>query len=178
MSLRHALIGLLADRPRTGYELLKHFQHSLAYVWPARHGQIYPELARLWEEGLIELVDEGPRRSKTYAATGAGIAEVRRWLRETEPDRSIRNEALLRVFFLWLLEPHEAEAYLGEEVEAHRTRLAEYEALAAEPRRDNPKERMFGIALEAGVRSRRMAVDWAEWALGQVRRPIRSRRRS
>jgi PadR family transcriptional regulator AphA len=176
MSLRHALIGLLAERPRTGYELLKHFQLSLAYVWPARHGQIYPELARLREEGLIELVNEGPRRSKTYAATEAGVAEVRRWLRETEPDRSIRNEAMLRVFFLWLLEPEETEDYLREELAAHQARLAEYEALAAEPQPDTPKTRMFRIALEAGLRSRRTAVDWAEWAVRQVRRPVKARR--
>jgi PadR family transcriptional regulator AphA len=170
MSLRFALLGLLADCPRTGYELTKHFQQSLAYVWPARHGQIYPELARLREEGLIELVEEGPRRSKTYAATDAGVAEIRAWLRETEPERSIRNEAMLRVFFLWLLEPAEAERYLRDELDAHRARLAEYEEMASDPRSSSPKnkkEQAFRVALEAGIRSRRAAVEWAEWALRQ-----------
>ena len=47
MSLRHALLGLLADRPYSGWQLLKHFEGSLAYAWPALHSQIYPELARL-----------------------------------------------------------------------------------------------------------------------------------
>jgi PadR family transcriptional regulator, regulatory protein AphA len=168
MSLRFALLGLLAECPRTGYELTKHFQQSLAYVWPARHGQIYPELARLREEGLIELVEEGPRRSKTYAATDAGVAQVRVWLRETEPERSIRNEAMLRVFFLWLLEPADAERYLRAELDAHRARLAEYEEMASEPRSDSSKEQAFRVALEAGIRSRRAAVEWAEWALLQA----------
>jgi PadR family transcriptional regulator, regulatory protein AphA len=85
---------------------------------------------------------------------------------------------MLRVFFLWLLEPEEGEAYFREELAAHQSRLAEFEALAAEPRSNTRKERMFGIALEAGLRSRRMAVDWAEWALTQVRRPVRTKQRS
>ncbi|MBA3728896.1 MAG: PadR family transcriptional regulator, partial [Actinobacteria bacterium] len=45
MSLRHALLGLLAERPMSGYDLTKVFDSSLAYVWSAKHSQIYPELA-------------------------------------------------------------------------------------------------------------------------------------
>jgi PadR family transcriptional regulator AphA len=52
-TLGHALLGLLADHPRTGYALLKHFEQSLGYAWPASHSQIYPELAKLREAGLI-----------------------------------------------------------------------------------------------------------------------------
>ena len=105
MSLRHALLGALAEQPRSGYELLKHFEQSLAYAWPASHSQIYPELGRLLSENLIEQAAAGARGSKTYALTDTGLAEVRRWLRETEPDRRVRNDALLRMFFLWLLDP-------------------------------------------------------------------------
>ena len=77
MSLRHALLGALADQPRTGYELLKHFEQSLAYAWSASHSQIYPELARLRDDGLIEQTDAGARNSKTYALTDAGLDEIR-----------------------------------------------------------------------------------------------------
>ena len=61
MALRYALLGALADQPRTGYALLKHFQQSLAYAWPASHSQIYPELARL----LADVVGEGDRSGRT-----------------------------------------------------------------------------------------------------------------
>ena len=73
MSLRHALLGALADQPRSGYALLKHFEQSLAYAWPASHSQIYPELARLLEDGLIEESETGARRSRTYAITRSGL---------------------------------------------------------------------------------------------------------
>ena len=110
MSLRHALLGLLAAAPASGYELTKQFEMSLGNAWGARHSQIYPELRRLAEEGLLEAGDEGARGRKEYTITPDGRAELRRWLVDTEPDRSARNEPLLRVFFLWVLPDEEARS--------------------------------------------------------------------
>ena len=103
-TLAHALLAVLAEGPRTGYALLKHFDQSLAYAWPASHSQIYPELAKLLAAGLIREGEPLPRGGRPYELTEAGLEEVRRWLRETEPGRAVRSEASLRVFFLWLLE--------------------------------------------------------------------------
>jgi DNA-binding PadR family transcriptional regulator len=170
-TLSHALLGLLAERPRTGYALLKHFEQSLGYAWPASHSQIYPELAKLRDAGLIREGEPLPRGGRPYELTDAGREEVRRWLRETEPSRSVRNEATLRVFFLWLLEPEEAAAYLRDEGRQARALLAELEAIAAEPDEDNAKTRAYRIALELGLRSTRARLEWAEWAAAQVRSP-------
>ena len=164
MSLRHALLGALADRPRSGYELLKHFEQSLAYAWPASHSQIYPELARLRDDGLIEQTGAGARNSKTYAVTDAGLAEIRHWLRDTEPDRRVRSDAALRTFFLWLLEPEEARDELERERSYWRERLAELEAIEARPRGPGRKEQAFGIALEGGIRGIRTRLAWLDWA--------------
>jgi DNA-binding PadR family transcriptional regulator len=168
MSLRHALLGALADCPRTGYELLKHFEQSLAFAWPASHSQIYPELARLLDDGLIEQAATGPRGSKTYAVTDAGVAEVRRWLRDTEPDRRVRNEGTLRPFFLWLLEPEEAIRQLEGERAYWRGILDELEAIREEPVGPGRKGRTFRIVLEGGIRSVSARVEWAEWAIAEV----------
>ncbi|HKP18219.1 MAG TPA: PadR family transcriptional regulator [Gaiellaceae bacterium] len=167
MSLRHALLGYLAEEPGTGYSLLKHFDGSVGYAWPARQGQIYPELNRLREEGLIRQRESGARNSKTYEVTEAGIAELRRWLRETEPSRAVRNEPLLRVFFLWLLEPAEREAYLRKEAEYQRALLGELERIEREeqpPR--GPKGRSYRLALERGIATTRAVLEWAERAAG------------
>ena len=139
MSLRYALLGALADSPRTGYALLKHFEQSLAYAWPASHSQIYPELARLLEAGLIEQAEAGARGSKTYAITKAGLEDVRRWLRDTEPDRRVRNEAALRTFFLWLLDAEEAAAQLERERAYWTGVLEEYRADRGGADREGPK---------------------------------------
>ena len=72
MSLRHAVLGLLSLQPSTGYELTQRFDRSLRNAWHASHSQIYPELSKLEAEGLVEVVAEGARRSKTWGATDAG----------------------------------------------------------------------------------------------------------
>jgi PadR family transcriptional regulator AphA len=166
MSLRHALLGLLAERPRTGYALLKHFEESINYVWTARHGQIYPELGRLQEQGLIRQTASGARGSKTYELTPQGREEVRRWLRETEPDRSARSDPLLRVFLLWLLGPGERESFLRRELEHNRAYLAQLEQLGGEEPA-TAMEQSFRFALEHGLRVTRARIDWLEWALDQ-----------
>jgi DNA-binding PadR family transcriptional regulator len=171
MSLRHALLGALADRPRTGYALLKHFEQSLAYAWPASHSQIYPELARLRESGLIEQTETGPRGSRTYALTDTGLAEIRRWLRETDPDRRVRSDAALRTFFLWLLEPGEATAQLERERAYWRGVLDELERIEAEPTGEDRKSRAFRIALEGGIGGVEARLAWLEGAIAEVRSP-------
>lgn len=171
MSLRHALLGALAYGPRTGYGLLKHFQGSLAYAWPASHSQIYPELARLRAGGLIRQTAAGPRGSKTYELTADGLAEVRRWLRDEDPDRTVRSEAALRVFFLWLLDSGEAAAYMEREAEYQRALLEEFEAIAAaESSPPDRKHVAYRVALEGGLRVTRARLEWAEWAADQHRR--------
>jgi len=171
MSLRHALLGALADRPRTGYALLKHFEQSLAYAWPASHSQIYPELARLREAGLIAQTDTGPRNSRTYSVTPDGRAEIRRWLGETEPDRRVRSDAALRTFFLWLLEPEEAALQLEAERAYWRGVLDEFERIQVEPTGDDRKSRTFRIALEGGIAGVEARLAWLDDAIAEVRSP-------
>lgn len=177
MSLRHALLGMLAECPMSGYELTKSFDRSLGHVWSARHSQIYPELARLREEGLILQVEEGPRGRKTYAVTDAGLSEVRRWMTETEPERSKREEAFLRVFFLWLLPPQEAADYLRRQAAYHRETLEQYLGYAQAPPPATEAEGSYRLALEAGIRHEQALLSWAEWAAAEVEaRPAGSRR--
>jgi PadR family transcriptional regulator, regulatory protein AphA len=169
MSLRHALLGMLAEGPYTGWGLLKSFKGSLGYAWPALHSQIYPELARLREAGLIEQVGEGPRGSKTYEATEAGRAQVTRWLRETEPDRGTRNDPLLRIFFLWLLDDDDAEQWLAREEAYLRDLLEELDAIVTdEPPPATRKEHAFRLALEWGRATTRARIEWARSAQADV----------
>src|SRR5271170_6395219 len=93
VSLRHGILGLLCGRELSGYDLAREFDLSLANVWSASHSQIYPELARLAADGLIEQVGSGPRGRKVYAATPAGRGEVLAWLRKHDPARELRVES-------------------------------------------------------------------------------------
>jgi PadR family transcriptional regulator AphA len=169
MSLRYALLGSLADQPRTGYALLKHFEQSLAYAWPASHSQIYPELARLVDEGLIEQTESGARNSKTYAVTEAGLEDMRRWLLETTPERRVRSDAALRTFFLWLLTPEEAERQLEDERSYWQSVLDDFRRIRGEPTGHNKKARTLRIALEGGIRTVEARLAWLDDVTTELR---------
>lgn len=171
VSLRYGLLGLLAERPMSGYDLSRWFAESIANVWSAGHSQIYPELARLRQAGLIEVASEGgPRGRRTYATNEAGREELRRWLSEDEPERAVRSEPLLRAFLLWLLAPEDAAGYLRREAAEHERRLRGYELKAATWQPATNAEWAGRIVLEAGLRTERARLEWAQWAADQYER--------
>ncbi|MFC4034208.1 helix-turn-helix transcriptional regulator [Streptomyces polygonati] len=169
MSLRHAVLGLLAERPASGYDLMKLFETSLANVWPATQSQVYGELGKLAASGLLTVSAEGPRGRKEYAITAEGLAELRRWLTQTEPERHRRSETLLRVFFLGVLTPVEATVYLGLEAAHAAAGHAALEELDASVSWGDDPASLYGrLALEYGVRLMVMQEEWARWAVRQV----------
>ncbi|WP_157574380.1 PadR family transcriptional regulator [Nocardia jejuensis] len=169
MSLRYALLGLLSDRPASGYDLLRRFRDALANVWPATQSQIYTELTKLADSGSIAVTDEGPRGRKEYTITEAGLADLRTWLTTTEPKRNTRNEMLLRVFFLGAMPPEHARDYLtgiGERTAKDQGELA---ALKSSIDWDESDLSTYGrIAMEWGERYHAMNQEWARWALAQL----------
>jgi DNA-binding PadR family transcriptional regulator len=169
MSLRHALLGLLVEHPASGYDLLKTFETSLANVWPATQSQLYGELAKLADSGLIVVSEQGPRGRKEYTLTDPGLAELRRWLTETEPQRT-RSDVLLRVFFLGVLTPQQARDYLDGQAAQAAGLHAELTKLDQSIDWDDANLSVYGrIALEYGQRLAAMQQEWAEWARTQVK---------
>ncbi|MFD7164999.1 PadR family transcriptional regulator [Streptomyces violascens] len=169
MSLRHAVLGLLTNRPASGYDLMKLFETSLAHVWPATQSQVYGELGKLADSGLVEVSAEGPRGRKEYAITEAGRSELHRWLTEVEPVRTRRSDSLLRVFFLGELTRVEAKAYLLTEAERSAQQLAGLkEAESAIDWGDDPISVHGRLALEYGKRLSAMHEEWARWAAEQL----------
>ena len=174
MSLRHSILGLLVDRPASGYDLMKRFDLALGLVWPAAQSQLYTELNQLADDKLIEVTATGPRGRKVYALTDSGLAELRRWLLETQPRRDRRNEELLRVFFLGVLDHQQAVGYLRKLEADASTDSAELTALDASITWDDDSLSIYGrLAIEFGHRLHAMRRDWARWAIEQLETPSR-----
>jgi DNA-binding PadR family transcriptional regulator len=175
-ALRYALLGLLAGSPGTGYALKKRFASELASSWHAETSQIYPELARLVEDGLIREVSRGARGSRTYSITDAGLGELVRWLKESEPNRASRNEALMRLFFFFLLDDEESAELFRRETAYHRQALAEYEAWKVRLAKSNVyTERFNQIVLDWGIRYEQAFIEWLEWAETEAKRARKGR---
>ncbi|ABW10532.1 PadR family transcriptional regulator [Frankia sp. Mgl5] len=169
MSLRHGLLGLLAEGPASGYDLTRRFEQVLGAVWPAGHPQIYGELSRLAGDGLIEIDSEGPRGRKAYRITDSGLDEIRRWLREpSEVDHTMRLQSLLRSFFFWLMEPADLNQHLVREAEFFASAAGRYRAYAQATDRgdfpDTPQNRSLRLAIEGGARLYEALAGWARWA--------------
>lgn len=169
MSLRHGLLGLLAEGPASGYDLTRRFEQVLGAVWPAGHPQIYGELSRLAGDGLIEIDSEGPRGRKAYRITDSGLAEIRRWLAEpSEVDHTTRLQSLLRSFFFWLMEPADLHAHLVREADFFAAAAHRYRAYANATDQgdfsDTPRNRSLRIAIEGGARLYEALEGWARWA--------------
>lgn len=170
MSLRHAVLGLLSHHPASGYELAKHFKSTLTGVWYARNHQLYPELARLDEDGFVEVVEEGPRGRRTYSITEPGRAELRRWLVEVDPDRSMRSETHLRAFLLaTVLGREDALTVLDREMgvwEASRSALQEgLDKAEGTMSPDDP----YVLATTMGVRLNEAMLDWGRDTVARIR---------
>src|SRR3954469_20952030 len=95
------ILGMLAARPRSGYEIKQLVDSSARFFWAASYGQIYPELKRLEKQGLITGSDRanGGRQRTTYKLTAAGRRAAREWIAGAPEVFELRDEGLLELFF-------------------------------------------------------------------------------
>ena len=109
------ILGMLKLGVLTGYDIKKAIDTSTRFFWGASFGQIYPELRRLRDEGLIkgEDVPRGQVKRTVYSLTPAGEQALQDWLTDTESFTfEMRDEGLLRLFFGDALSPEEVVANL------------------------------------------------------------------
>jgi DNA-binding PadR family transcriptional regulator len=102
MAVRNALLGLLAQRPRHGYELHGAFEAIAGgrELWALKPAQVYTTLGRLEEGGLIAtqaVAQEGGPEKRIYAITEAGAAELQRWMAEPVASQHQRDEFFLKL---------------------------------------------------------------------------------
>ena len=173
-TLGFALLGLLARAPRTGYELTRAMHQPIGYFWTASHSQVYPELARLETAQLVNhsVIDgPGPRDTKRYAITATGKGALAAWATQPAPPAASRDEFLLKVFSLWLVEPGQARELVVARRAAHEAQLEQYERLAAEIEAEygaelrDPRTPQFSsyATLRRGLGFERHARDWCQW---------------
>ncbi len=174
--LGHALLGLLARSPQTGYQLSRRMSRPIGYFWTARHSQIYPELAALEADGLVShrtVRGRGPRDTKRYRITASGRRALERWVGSPYEPAPPKDEFMLRVSSLWAVDPEAARALVEDARARHQSAIEEYERLEAAMKEDGvgpasePGTPAFCdyATLQRGLAFERHALSWCEWML-------------
>ena len=167
------ILGMLAARPRSGYEIKQLVDDSTRFFWAASYGQIYPELKRLAEDGLVKGADAstGARQRTVYALTDGGRRAAREWIGRPAEVFELRDEGLLELFFAGAVDPART-AEIARERAAHATaiasRLREVEEMkdAADREADPPHDSDAGseTVLRYGIELNEWAAEWFERA--------------
>jgi DNA-binding PadR family transcriptional regulator len=172
----YAILGLLALRPWSAYELTKQVRRSLHFCWPRAETRLYQEPKNLVEHGLVKATTTASgRRSRTeYAITAKGRKALRAWLGEPSAPPRLESEALLRLFFaehgtkedlLATLAGVEAQALAQREQAV--AQATEYLAGSAPfPERLH----ILGLVGRFTLDHTALLAEWARWARAEVER--------
>jgi DNA-binding PadR family transcriptional regulator len=154
----------LAERERSGYDLLKRAEESVGYMWAPAKSQLYAVLPRLVGDGLATrktVRGKGRPDKHVYRLTPAGKAAVTSWLEHERP--RTWDELLLKVFFAELL-PRDA---LLQHLEDHRQvqvdLLTEYESV-------NPAGPHGALTLSYGLALIPVRIAWLDKAIAELSR--------
>jgi PadR family transcriptional regulator AphA len=170
----HAILGLLAIKPWTTYELAKQVQRGLGWFWPRAERTLYDEPKALVAAGLATSREEhtGNRRRTVYAITAAGRRALRRWLDQPPAPPALEFEAMVKVFFADGGSLEQLRATL-DTVEANAQQRAATLRAMIEASRTGPYEftrrlPINALALRFQLDHEALQARWARWAKRQI----------
>jgi DNA-binding PadR family transcriptional regulator len=171
----YAVLGLLALRDWTTYELAKQMQRTVDFVWPRGERKLYDEPKRLVEAGYARARKDsvGKRPRTTYTITPAGRRALKRWLSTDAAPMTIEFEGMLRVLFADQGDLEQLRRSIHAIAEQARTGRQQFAAMAEDILDSNGGE--FPQRIHINALGMRFMIDhydqiinWADWALGNV----------
>ena len=160
----YVILGMLQKGPKSGYEIKAKADISTRFFWAISYGQIYPELKRLEQAGLIagEADPGNGRQRRVYSITEQGSVALHEWLTSPgELHSELRHEGVLRLFFADALD-HEERLELLKSIRAKHERIGvELEAIrpVVEAACAERGEDMELLTLETGLAYQEFFVD-------------------
>jgi DNA-binding PadR family transcriptional regulator len=173
-TLGYAILGLLSREALSGYDLSSRMGARVGFFWEARHSQIYPELGRLEERGLVthHVVEQEDRPDKkVYEITGSGLAVLKEWVTQPPAPRARRDELVLKAYSAWLADPGKAVALFRDQERLHEEQLLEYDRIKSWMEKEwgkdvlrthSPRFASYA-ALQRGILNERGYTEWCRW---------------
>jgi DNA-binding PadR family transcriptional regulator len=175
MSLRNALLVKLLDGEATGYELAGRFGTSAANYWSVRPAQLYAELTRMEEDGLVtaETVVQSKRPNKRiFSLTATGIGEIRRYAGEPSERMSLKDELMIKIAGVDISDQAALLGDIARRRQSSVDMLRSYEATRQDMLRGRDEDTFVRTAhrvgpyltLLRGIASERGTLDWCDTA--------------
>jgi DNA-binding PadR family transcriptional regulator len=118
------LLGFLHDRPMTGWELSETVELTVGSFWNVTRSQVYRELHKLEEAGMVVAGERGPRDKRPYEISVKGRAVFREWIDQEPGPLVSRFPLMLTTWFGDHLPPDRLEKFLRLHRERHEKRHA------------------------------------------------------
>ena len=176
MSAKHALLGLLLDRPAYRYQLGDRLRERLGPAWKINSGQLYQTIERLELDGLIERIDsatDDQHERHVFAVTPAGEDEFEHWF-----DGSIGRTRLMRrplLVKITLAGPErlqntlqEIDNYERECAACLREHLSLREAIPLDGLRVRADHELLRLNLSADIMQMEAELGWARHARERI----------
>lgn len=183
MSLRDAVLAALLEGESSGYDLAKGFDASVANFWPATPQQLYRELDRLAEQGLIRarVVRQERRPNKRmFSLTEAGREAIRQFTAKAPKPSVIRDELLVKVQAADAGDMPAVRESILERLQWARAKLQRYERLRARMMDGRTENEYLAhtdrvgpyLTLVRGISFEEENIRWAEQALAIIERRL------
>lgn len=154
-----SLLGFLHRRALTGWDAFQLAGATIGPFWSLTRSQVYRELSRMEEHGLVVAGEEGPRDRRPYSITDAGRRAFREWAAEVPSDATIRMPMLLAVALGDAIDDDVLAGHLADRRADHEARLADYEQ-AWQAGGTEADDRYARATLAFGLAHQRAVVDW------------------
>ncbi len=177
MGLRFIVLALLSKQPNTGYGLGRLLHGPLCHLWDARLQQIYSELGKLEERGLVEperiALPNRPTK-KIYSLTADGYEALDDWLAEPPAAAPPRDGLRMRMYCLERMPQHIALRQIDDQRQRHENKIHELRRRLGEAERSSPTSttglQQLGqvLALEASLAQEVAQAAWCTRAFALV----------
>ncbi|ERI93681.1 transcriptional regulator, PadR family [Clostridiales bacterium oral taxon 876 str. F0540] len=166
---RYVLLGLLQEEELSGYEMKKAIDIRMSFFWQESFGQIYPELNKMIEEGLIDFSSnessEKMKREKIrYKITPKGEEKFKKWMEAENEKDTARSEFLLKMFLSTDKNTEEMRRHIVQFKEQSEEKLKLfnlfYKDLSKIVDMHNNHKYILRV-LDLGIRQAKLYVEWS-----------------
>jgi DNA-binding PadR family transcriptional regulator len=177
MALAHAVLSLLSHEPYSGYEIAKEFQGSVGYFWQASHQQIYRELKKLEEQGLVrmeEVNEDRPLNKKIYYITDLGKQTLAGWIDSENELGVVREDILVKLFAGHLVDSKILIRQLEQQRRLYQKKLSNLQEkereIFSQPEALDNNYFCPNITIQMGLRYYQTWIDWCDESIEKLQK--------